>query len=32
MNEGEGGVDDYYTSDEERHLFESEEMKKYKKK
>lgn len=31
MNEVEGGVDDYYSSEEERRLFESEEMKKYKK-
>ena len=32
MNEDEGGVDYYYSSEEERRLFESEGMKKYKKK
>ena len=32
MNEDGGGVDYYYSSEEERHLFKSEGMKKYKKK
>ena len=31
MNEDEGGVDSYYSSEEERRLFESEGMKKYRK-